>query len=147
MKKVGWKGLVDGKESGIYRVNSLARLNVADGMATDAAQEAYDRMFGFFGKKPVHNTLAFHWARLIENLYAAERCLELIQDPEITSTDMRGELGEPGEGVGCVEAPRGTLFHHYRADADGIAKRVNLIVATAQNHGPYVCRSKGRSKN
>jgi F420-non-reducing hydrogenase large subunit len=140
LKKVGWKGLVDGKDSGIYRVNSLARLNVASGMATDAAQEAYERMYDFFGKKPVHNTLAFHWARLVENLYAAERCLELAQDPEITSKDVRAELGKPGEGVGCVEAPRGTLFHHYWADEDGIVKKVNLIVATAQNHGP-ICMS------
>ena len=140
LKGVGWKGLVDGKDSGIYRVNSLARLNVAGGMATPAAQEAYKRMYDFFGKKPVHNTLAFHWARLVENLYAAERCLELIQDPEITSEDIRGELGEPGEGVGCVEAPRGTLFHHYWADEKGITRKVNLIVATVQNNGP-MCMS------
>lgn len=134
LKKVGWKGLVDGKDSGVYRVNSLARLNVADGMATDSAQEAYERMYDFFGKKPVHNTLAFHWARLIENLYAAERCLELIQDPEITSNDIRGELGKPGEGVGCVEAPRGTLYHHYWADEEGMTRKVNLVVATVQNN-------------
>lgn len=136
LKGVGWKGLVAGKDSGIYRVNSLARLNVANGMATPAAQEAYRKMYDSFGTKPVHNTLAFHWARLVENLYAAERCLELIQDPEITSENIRGELGEPGEGVGCVEAPRGTLFHHYWADEKGITKKVNLIVATAHNHGP-----------
>ena len=140
LKGVGWKGLVDGKDSGIYRVNSLARLNVADGMATPAAQKAYDEFYDFFGKKPVHNTLAFNWARIIENLYAAERCLELIQDPEITSDDIRGELGEPGEGVGCVEAPRGTLFHHYWADKEGMTKKVNLIVATGQNNGP-MCMS------
>ncbi|MFB0556301.1 MAG: Ni/Fe hydrogenase subunit alpha, partial [Dehalococcoidia bacterium] len=140
LKGVGWKGLVAGKDSGIYRVNSLARLNVADGMATPAAQEAYRKMYDSFGTKPVHNTLAFHWARLVENLYAAERCLELIQDPEITSENIRGELGEPGEGVGCVEAPRGTLFHHYWADEKGITKKVNLIVATAHNHGA-ICMS------
>lgn len=142
LKEVGWKGLVDGPESGIYRVAPLARLNVANGMATDAAQEAYERMYDFFGTKPVHNTLAFHWARLIENLYAAERCLELIQDPEITSTDIRcGELGElPGEGVGVVEAPRGTLIHHYWADEDGIAQKLNIIVATGHNHGA-ICMS------
>jgi F420-non-reducing hydrogenase large subunit len=140
LKGVGWKGLVDGKDSGIYRVNSLARLNVADGMATPAAQEAYRKMYDFFGTKPVHNTLAFHWARLVENLYAAERCLELIQDPEITSENIRGELGAPGEGVGCVEAPRGTLFHHYWTDEKGLTKKVNLIVATVQNNGP-MCMS------
>jgi len=136
LKGVGWKGLVDGKESGIHRVNSLARLNVASGMATPAAQEAYTKTYDFFGKKPVHNTLAFHWARLIENLCAAERCLEFIQDSETSSQDIRGDLGEPGEGLGCVEAPRGTLFHHYWADEKGITKKANLIVATAQNNGP-----------
>jgi F420-non-reducing hydrogenase large subunit len=140
LKGVGWKGLVDGKDSGIYRVNSLARLNAASGLATDAAQEAYKKMYDFFGKKPVHNTLAFHWARLIENLYAAERCLELIQDPEITSKDIKAEVGEPGEGVGCVEAPRGTLYHHYWADEDGMMTKMNLIVATVQNNGP-MCMS------
>jgi len=71
LKKVGWKGLVDGKDSGVYRVNSLARLNVADGMATPLAQAEYERMFATLGGKPVHATLAFHWARLIEILYAA----------------------------------------------------------------------------
>ncbi|MDF2956614.1 MAG: Coenzyme F420-reducing hydrogenase, partial [Candidatus Alkanophagales archaeon MCA70_species_1] len=118
LKGVGWKGLVDGKDSGVYRVNTLARLNVADGMATPLAQEAYEKFYEFFGRKPVHNTLAFHWARLIENLYAAERLMELVQDPEITSKDVRAELGEPEEGVGCVEAPRGTLFHHYWTDEE-----------------------------
>ncbi|GAI45934.1 unnamed protein product, partial [marine sediment metagenome] len=80
LKKVGWKGLVEGKDSGVYRVNSLARLNVADGMATPLAQAEYERMFDTLGGKPVHATLAFHWARLIEILYAAERLLELCQD-------------------------------------------------------------------
>ncbi|NVM23969.1 MAG: Ni/Fe hydrogenase subunit alpha, partial [Desulfobacterales bacterium] len=147
LKGVGWNGLVDGKDSGIYRVAPLARLNVADGMATDAAQEAYERMYDFFGKKPVHNTLAFHWARLVELVYAAERCLELIQDPEITSKDIRGELGEPGEGVGCVEAPRGTLYHHYWADEDGIAKKLNIIVATGHNHGAICMSVKKAAQN
>jgi F420-non-reducing hydrogenase large subunit len=66
--------------------------------------------------------------------------LELIQDPEITSKELRGELGEPGEGVGCVEAPRGTLFHHYWADKEGMTTKMNLVVATVQNNGP-MCMS------
>jgi len=140
LKGVGWKGLVDGKDSGVYRVNTLARLNVADGMATPLAQEAYEKFYEFFGRKPVHNTLAFHWARLIENLYAAERLMELVQDPEITSKDVRAELGEPEEGVGCVEAPRGTLFHHYWTDEEGIVTKLNLIVATGQNNAA-ICMS------
>lgn len=85
LKPIGWKGLVDGKDSGIYRVNALARLNVANDMSTPLANEAYKNMFEFFGKKPVHNILAYNWARLIEILYRAERILELVQDPEITS--------------------------------------------------------------
>ncbi len=135
LKKVGWKGLVDGSESGVYRVNSLARLNVADGMATPLAQEEYERMFQTLGGKPVHATLAFHWARLVELLYAAERLLELCQDGEITDPNVRIiPTATPDEGVGVVEAPRGTLFHRYQTDDKGIIQKVNLIVATVQNN-------------
>jgi len=135
LRKVGWKGLIDGKDSGIYRVNSLARLNVADGMATPLAQAEYERMYQTLGGKPVHATLAFHWARLIEILYAAERLLELCQDKEITDPNVRTvPTATPDEGVGVVEAPRGTLFHHYRTDDKGIIEKVNLIVATVQNN-------------
>jgi len=135
LKKVGWKGLTEGMDSGIYRVNSLARLNVADGMATPLAQEAYERFFKTLGGKPVHATLAFHWARLVELLYAAERLLELAQDKEITDPNIRTiPTATPDEGVGVVEAPRGTLYHHYQTDKNGIVTKVNLIVATGQNY-------------
>jgi F420-non-reducing hydrogenase large subunit len=135
LKKVGWKGMVEGKDSGVYRVNSLARLNVADGMATPAAQEAYEKFYSTLGGKPVHATLAFHWARLIEILYAAERLLELAQDKEVTDTKLRTiPTATPDEGVGIVEAPRGTLIHHYKTDDRGIIEKVNLIVATVQNN-------------
>lgn len=140
LKKIGWKGLVDGPESGIYRVAPLARLNAADGMATPLAQEEYEVMYEILGGKPVHNTLAFHWARIIELLYAAERGLELITDDEITSKDIRSPVGEPGEGVGVVEACRGTLYHHYKLDKDGIVEKCNLIVATVNNI-PSICMS------
>lgn len=137
LKNVGWEGFVDGKDSGIYRVAPLARLNVSDGMATPLAQEAYERMFKTLGGKPVHNTLAFHWARLVEALYACERVLELARDPEITSTDIVNlPTQTPKEGVGVVEAPRGTLFHHYQTDDNGILTKVNLIVATGNNAAP-----------
>lgn len=137
LKNVGWKGFVDGKESGVYRVAPLARLNVADGMATPLAQEAYEKMFSVLGGKPVHNTLAFHWARLVEALYASERVLELARDPEITSPDIVNlPTATPKEGVGVVEAPRGTLFHHYQTDEKGILTKVNLIVATGNNAAP-----------
>ena len=82
------------------------------------------------GGKPVHATLAFHWARLIELMYATERGLELIKDPEITSKNLRNKPGKPGEGVGIVEAARGTLIHHYQLDENALAKKVNLVVAT-----------------
>jgi len=135
LKKVGWKGMVEGKDSGIYRVNSLARLNVADGMATPLAQEAYEKFYQTLGGKPVHATLAFHWARLIEILYAAEHLLELAKDKEVTDTNIRTiPTAIPDEGVGVVEAPRGTLYHHYQTDERGIVQKVNLIVATVQNN-------------
>ncbi|MEM3581266.1 MAG: Ni/Fe hydrogenase subunit alpha, partial [Candidatus Bathyarchaeia archaeon] len=133
LKKVGWKGFVDGPESGIYRVGPLGRLNAADGMATPLAQAEYERMYKTLGGKPVHSTLAYHWARLIELLYAAERALELVKDPEITSANVRSKPGKPGEGVGVVEACRGTLIHHYVLDENALVKDVNLIVATVNN--------------
>jgi F420-non-reducing hydrogenase large subunit len=133
LKKVGWKGFVDGVDSGIYRVGPLGRLNASDGMATPLAQEEYELMYKTLGGKPVHSTLAFHWARLIELLHAAERALELSRDSEITSTEVRNKPGEPGEGVGIVEAARGTLIHHYILDKDALIKDVNLIVATTNN--------------
>lgn len=140
LKKVGWKGLVYGPDNGIYRVGPLGRLNAADGMATPLAQAEYEVMYKTLGGKPVHGTLAFHWARLIELLYAAERAVELVKDPEITSTNIRNKPGEPSEGVGVVEAARGTLYHHYVLDKDALVKDVNLIVATTNNY-PAICIS------
>ncbi len=147
LKKIGWKGLVDGPDSGVYTATPLSRLNVSDGMATPLAQEAFDRFYRTMGSEkigstgryqPVHHRLATHWARLIELLYAAERMLELATDPEITSTDLRnipsGPVRAPKGGVGCVEAPRGTLTHHYFADERGVLTKVNLVVGTTNNH-------------
>jgi len=134
LKKVGWKGFVDGKDSGVFRATPLSRLNAADGMTTPLAQEAYERFYSTLGGKPVHHTLATHWARLVELLYAAERLLELSRDPEITSSNIRTiPTATPDEGVGIVEAPRGTLTHHYITDEKGIIKKANLIVATVNN--------------
>ena len=137
LKKVGWKGLVAGKESGVYQATPLSRLNAADGMATPKAQEAYEEMYKALGGKPVHNLLATHWARLVELLYAAERLLELATDPEITNPQVRNLPTEkPTEGVGIVEAPRGTLTHHYVTDEKGIVQKANLIVGTTNNYAP-----------
>jgi len=134
LKNVGWKGFVDGASSGVFRVAPLARLNASDGMATPLAQEQYEKFYATLGGKPVHHTLATHWARLIELLYAAERLLELSLDPEITSPDIRKiPTAVPDEGVGIVEAPRGTLIHHYATDEKGIIRKVNLIIATLNN--------------
>ncbi len=134
LKKVGWRGFVAGKESGVYRVAPLARLNVAVGMATPLAQTEYENFFGAFGGKPVHSTFAFHWARAIEALYAAERLRELAEDPGITDPHVRNvPSATPREGIACVEAPRGTLIHHYKTDRRGVITMANLIVATVQN--------------
>ncbi len=141
LKNVGWKGFVDGKDSGVYRATPLSRLNASDGMATPLAQEQYEKMYETLGGKPVNATLATHWARLVELLYASERMLELATDPEITSNDVRSiPTKTPDEGVGCVEAPRGTLYHHYKTDENGIVTMANLIVGTTNNNAP-ICMS------
>jgi F420-non-reducing hydrogenase large subunit len=144
LKKIGWHGFTEGPGSGIYCSTPLARLNVADGMATSRAQEFFEKMYETFhaGKingrnRPVHHRLATHWARLIEMLYAAERMEELACHPEITNPDVRAIPTDlPREGVGSVEAPRGTLTHHYWTDENGILKQVNLIVGTTNNYAP-----------
>jgi F420-non-reducing hydrogenase large subunit len=134
LKSIGWNGFNDGPDSGIYCVAPLARLNAADGMATSLAQKAYEQLFDALGGKPVHHTLANHWARLVELLYAAERMKELADDPELTDPNVRRlPTSTPDEGVGVVEAPRGTLFHHYQTDERGVIERANLIVATQNN--------------
>jgi len=134
LKNVGWKGFVDGTDSGVYRVAPLARLNASDGIATPLAQAEYERMYETLGGKPAHNTLAYHWARLVELLYAAERLLELAEDEEILDPNVRNiPASVPKEGIGVVEAPRGTLFHHYKTNEKGILTEVNLIVATLNN--------------
>lgn len=134
LKQPGWKGFVDGEDSGVYSVAPLARLNVAEGMATPLAHEAYLKFHQTLGGRPVHHTLANHWARVVEMLYAAERMKELADDPELGDPAVRTlPTAIPREGVGVVEAPRGTLFHHYRTDERGIITGANLIVATQNN--------------
>lgn len=134
LKKVGWHDFTDGPGSGVYAVAPLARLNVADGMATPEADKAFKQYFNTFGHKPVHHTLANHYARVVEMIYAAERMKELLEDAEITSTNLRViPTRTPSVGKGVVEAPRGTLIHHYETDERGIMARANLIVATQNN--------------
>lgn len=136
LKEKGWNGLESGKDSGIYRVGPLGRLNVAESMATPLAQKEYERMHEVLGESPVHATLAYHWARLIEGLYAAERMVELSKDEGITDNDIRNiPTASPKEGIGVVEAARGTLYHHYKTDDRGVLEDINLIVATTHNNG------------
>ena len=143
LKKVGWKGFVDGNDSGVYMATPLSRLNAADGMATPLAQAEYEKFYEVLGGKPVHQRLAIHWARLIELLYAAERWVDLATDPEITSTKFHTVPTKvPTEGVGIVEAPRGTLTHHYTTDERGVLTKVNLIVGTTNNYAPMTMSIK-----
>ncbi len=134
LKQRGWNGFVEGADSSIYSVAPLARLNASDGMATPKAQAAYEEFYKTLGGKPVHHTLANHWARVVEMVQAAERMEQLLNDPEITSPDVRRvPTTVPSEGIGVVEAPRGTLFHHYQTDERGLIRMANLIVATQNN--------------
>jgi F420-non-reducing hydrogenase large subunit len=138
LKSRGWSGFTEGDQSGLYRVGPLARLNVARAMATPLAEAERQRLFETLGW-PAHQTLAFHWARLVEALQAAERVAETADDPLLASRDVRNvprPLTGPAEGVGVVEAPRGTLIHHYRAGADGLLTAVNLVVASQHNAAP-----------
>lgn len=148
LKKIGWKGLIEGKESGVYSAYPLSRFNAAEGMATPLAHEEYEKMYKSLGGKPVHYILAAHWARLIEMMYAAERTLELVNDPEITDKNIRPVVTTtPVEGVGHVEAPRGTLIHHYLTDEKGIIKKANLIVGTTNNYAPMNISIKKAAKS
>jgi F420-non-reducing hydrogenase large subunit len=134
LKNVGWKGFVDGPDSGIMGVAPMARLNAADGLATPIASAAYQKYLETLGGKPVHFTLATSWARVIELIYAAERMRELAADPEIVSPEVRTiPTATPTEGIGVIEAPRGTLIHHYKTDEKGLITMANLIVATQNN--------------
>jgi F420-non-reducing hydrogenase large subunit len=94
----------------------------------------------------INSTLAFHWARLIELLYATERAKELIEDPEITSTHIRDPVKTPGAGIGVVEAARGTLIHDYKLDKNGLVEKANLIVATTNNAGAITMSVRDAAK-
>ncbi len=141
LRKIGWNGLNDDAGTSLYRVGPLARLNAADSMYTPLAQKEYEAMFDILGGKPSHHTLAYHWARLIEALQAAEHMQRIVNDPLLTSKDIRNMNLKLGKvGIGAVEAARGTLIHHYESDDEGRATKVNLIVATQHNAAP-ICMS------
>jgi len=137
LKKRGWKGFVEGIDSSIYMATPLSRLNVADRMATPKAQEAFEEMYNTLGHKPCKALMASHWARLVEMVQNAEMLQKYCTDEEITSDKFRViPQGITGEGVGIVEAMRGTLTHHYTCDPNGICTSANLIVGTTNNNAP-----------
>lgn len=127
-KKLGWP-------DGIYRVGPLGRLNVADYIPTQRAQEMFKEFRNKWGR-PINKTLLYNFARLIETMFAAEYCVDLLEDPAITGSKIRLKVElQEGDGIACVEAHRGTLIHHYSVDKNGIMKDCNLIVATVGNNG------------
>ncbi len=135
-KKWGGFSLDIEKPGGAYRTNTLARINVCDRIDTPLAQAELEEFRKAFGR-PAQLTLLYHWARLIELLFNAENVVRLLDDPEITSRDTHLKVTpRAARGVGCVEAPRGTLIHDYETDANGIVTNLNLIVGTTHNNAP-----------
>jgi NAD-reducing hydrogenase large subunit len=124
-----------GKQKGWYRVGPLARVNNCDQISTPLAEAARKRFKQFGNGGSVQDTLAYHWARMIEALHCAESIDGLLHDPVITGSDLVADLGDKrSEGIGVIEAPRGTLFHHYRIDEEGLIEKANLIVSTTGNN-------------
>lgn len=132
--------------SAIYRTNSLARMNICDKISTPLAQKELEEFREAFGR-PAQPTLLYNYARLIELLYSAEKAVELLKDPEITSKDIRVPVTpRAARGVGSVEAPRGTLIHDYETDENGLITNVNLIVGTTHNNAPINMSVKQTAK-
>ena len=124
-----------GADDGWYKVGPLARLQVCTFVPTPLAEAERKELLAIGGGKSLHGSLLYHWARLIELLHCAEVIRDLLDDPEITGTDLMARRVErSGEGIGVIEAPRGTLFHHYRVDADDLVSYCNLIVSTTNNN-------------
>jgi F420-non-reducing hydrogenase large subunit len=137
LKKRGWNGFAEGIDSSLYCATPLSRLNVAERMATPKAQEAFEEMFATLGAHPCRALLAQHWARLVEMVQNAETLLKYCADPEITGENVRVIPQKiTGEGIGVIEAMRGTLTHHYTCDENGICTSANLIVGTTNNNAP-----------
>ncbi len=123
-----------GPKNGWYRVGPLARVNNCDFFTTPLAEQERVEFRAVGSGKPVHSSLAFHWARLIELLHCAESINELLHDPDISGTELVNKGDMQSCGIGVIEAPRGTLFHHYEIDDDGIVNKANLIVSTTNNN-------------
>ena len=124
-----------GVEQGWYRVGPLARLNNCDYIATPLAEQQRREFKSLNADgRPVQSTLAYHWARLIELLHCAESIRELLSDDDLLGSDLKTTGAMQQKGIGVIEAPRGTLFHHYEIDEQGLITRANLIVSTTHNN-------------
>ncbi len=122
-----------GSEQGWYRVGPLARINLCSFIDTPQAEQAR-QVFRAEAGAPAHSPLAYHWARMIEALHCAEAIRRLLDDPDLLSTDLQRSGSKRREGIGVIEAPRGTLFHHYRIDDQDRVEMANLIVSTTSNN-------------
>lgn len=137
-----------GTEKGWYRVGPLARLNTCDFIRTAEAEKERKEFFSFFKNKPCNESMAYHWARMIELLHSAEAIKELLNDPNIIGNDLLVAARERREeGVGIIEAPRGTLFHHYKVDKNDLVTKCNLIVSTTNNNEPMNLAVKKVAEN
>jgi NAD-reducing hydrogenase large subunit len=125
-----------GPEEGWYRVGPLARVNACDFIDTPEAEAARKEFMALSGGRPSGITMAYHWARMIEVLHSIEKIGELLHDPDLQGDDLVITGERRSEGVGIIEAPRGTLFHHYRVDDDDLVTMCNLIVSTTSNNEP-----------
>jgi NAD-reducing hydrogenase large subunit len=125
-----------GPENGWYRVGPLARLNTCDFIPSPEAEEARKEFRALTGGKPNNVTMCYHWARMIEMLHSAEIIRDLLDDPDIQGKDLLSSGPRREEAVGLIEAPRGTLFHHYRVDKEDRVTMCNLIVSTTNNNEP-----------
>ena len=125
-----------GREKGWYRVGPLARLNVCDFIPTPLAQKEFEEFKAYTKGKPNGMSLHYHWARLIEVLHAAEVMRDLLNDSDLQGNDLVVKGNRQTEGVGVIEAPRGTLFHHYKVDSNDLITMANLIVSTTNNNEP-----------
>lgn len=123
-----------GEEKGWYKVGPLARIQNCDSIPTPQAEEERVEFMAYGGAAPMHGSLGFHWARMIEMLCAAETIKDLLLDPDIMGADLMAAGPRREEGIGVIEAPRGTLFHHYRVNENDVVTYANLIVSTTNNN-------------
>jgi NAD-reducing hydrogenase large subunit len=136
-----------GKKEGWYRVGPLARLSVCDFIPSPLAQQEFEEFKAYTHDKPNHMSMHMHWARLIETLHAAEEIKNLLQDPDLQGENLVTKGNKTKEGIGLIEAPRGTLFHHYRINDDDLIEMANLIVSTTNNNEPMNLAVEWVAKN